>query len=95
MSKLLTDFLQASQIGCNVNRLTENGELVNDKLYFSEQENSLIWKFGAKKLLIDQYSLILPGKVTGMLSVAPIADDFEDERCLGIVSPQQVLEIVC
>ncbi len=55
-------------------------------------DRTIAWERGKMKL--TPYVLVLPGKLTGLLSVAPIVENIEEGLCLGIVSKTEVLEMV-
>lgn len=87
--------LQLGKIGTRVQMLKESGSVHAEQLFFkSLTERKLTWSDGRKSVLITPYVLIMPGKITGMLSTVPSAQRVPDELCLGIVSKHRVVEVI-
>ena len=91
----INSMLQLGKIGTRVQMLSENGVVHPEQLFFkSLAERKLTWSEGRKSVIITPYVLVLPGKTTGMLSIAPSAQHIPSELCLGIVSKHRVVEVV-
>lgn len=87
--------LQLGKIGTRVQIIKESGNLHPAQLFFkSLSKRTITWSDGKRSLLITPYVVVLPGKLTGMLSVAESVTLLPDQLCLGIVSKDRVLEIV-
>lgn len=87
--------LQLGKIGTRVQILKENGDLYPDQLFFkSLSSRKMSWCGNKKSIIISPYVLILPGKITGLLSISPQVKNIPDELCLGIVSKEIVLECI-
>ena len=93
--RALNEFIQVGRVGSTITRIDEDGKMRMDKIYFpSISENKIIWENGSQNIKLSPYVLVLPGKITGLLSINSIAKDIPDELCLGIVNKEHVLEIV-
>mmetsp|Transcript_6728 Transcript_6728/g.11045 ORF Transcript_6728/g.11045 Transcript_6728/m.11045 type:complete len:389 (+) Transcript_6728:64-1230(+) len=88
--------LQLGKIGTRVQLLREDGDLYPDQLFFkSLTDPQLCWSHSKKSLSVSPGKLmLLEGKLTGLLSVAPSVCNISDQLCLGIVTKDIVLEIV-
>jgi len=75
--------------------MKESGNLHPAQLFFkSLSQRTITWSDGKRSMLVTPYVIVLPGKVTGILSVSKNSDRIPEQLCLGIVSKDRVLEIV-
>jgi len=95
-SERISLLLKLGKIGTRVQILKDDGELRCDQLFFkSLAQRTLAWSRHKKSMTISPGKVqILPGKLTGLLSVAPSVARIADELCLGVVNKEYVVEIV-
>lgn len=87
--------LQLGKIGTRVQFMKDSGNLQPAQLFFkSLSQRTITWSGGKKSMLVTPYVIVLPGKVTGILSVSKQSEHIPEQLCLGIVSKDRVLEIV-